>query len=1484
MNASEAAALVKNPQSSVQDFLGPEGSGNAQLGDSTRVQAALADAGVTEEETQIIAGGDQGKADQVVRKTLFNVAPTMPPQNNETDRPSTTRLRRPSRILENDRYSIKREFARGGQGRIMIARDNIVGREVALKELLPELQETADQGTPATAGADTIGVVERFLREAKVTGQLEHPNVVPVYEIGRRENGSLYYTMKFVRGQTMAERLRDIDRLSQLTRDKRLALRLKLLQAFQGICNAVAFSHSRGVIHRDLKPQNIMVGDFGETVLLDWGLARVKGQDDKIGKQLTLVATNMLSESLLRQNADGLTLDGTVFGTPHYMPPEQARADLTQIDEQSDVYSLGAILYEILTGAPPYDGPTAGAILQQVMSGPPRKVKEREPGAPPELIALCEFAMAHDKGRRLKTALQMAQEVQSYRDGGKVSVYRYGTFENARRTIARHRGAFLAAALSFWMLLGGAALFFLVIIDEKHQSEKLKQAADSDRDATSEAFAKAQRARQAQQVLKQNQADDFRAQRKAREGEIKSLRETIAGMRVEPLIKELAARVAEHEDLENRGRAMESTPAARANTANLLMSVLGYATAQESLISLLALGGAEETGDSMERLDLEKQRRTLADVRLLAARLATYNSDFAQAELWLAGTVIDEASHRQARAALARSRDALLKVQFEQISGALADVDAGLERIDRPAGSPTLTQYVSRLSGCRERQTVELLGRALAPLAQRAKSADAIWTQTDFDKVTLICRVLGALELPLETPAPLLVFLAANPPAPLAIECALALCRTRSPGCALPLIELARARDGYIWSRIEAHFAQVPLPAQMLQSDATQDLVARAIASLARGQIDSAIADSTRAVNADEDSAIARLVRGRAYLQNGELNKAHIDLTRAMTLDPGSAAPCISRGDLMLKRGEISLAIIDYSQAISRDKSSATALVRRGLARMEAFEFEAAAADFSRAVGLDQWRTDALIARGRAHEAIRDPVAADADYTAALATDPYFAEGWTRRGMLRRSLGDQARALTDLTRAIELNPTDARNFSTRAQSQFVQGRWAQAVNDATAALELDANDVDARLYRAWTYLRLTDSTTVSLDRAVSDLKRLTEIVPTDHRVWLTLGDTLFLLKRYDECATAMGTARKLTPFGAHQQGAQAEAIYDMELDAQAALLVEKNVTDFESCLLKARGLINRTSGANTASSIADWRMAKTLYLAALKDWQQDLSLAGHRTPLLISTGRRLRNSLLDSRYFADAGEIGKSVLAASRFDTREDAFAAARAAAQLSDQYHMAGVLFLGENPADAERLQLEARNLTGQARQKVAEEQQSLAFEMLKLAVDAGFSDFERAGKEPDLVVLHSDSQWAGLMQKMSGAASDPARTAKLKSIEPMPVVFAAALIPGGQGLARKILRRDVVVRVAENDVSNLVELKAALTAQKRPFKLTLRRYEFDQAGHFVQRVDAAGKPLTDELSRPIWAFEEVQVEVAPGILGVQMEEGVVPRFRSVP
>ncbi len=1470
ITATEAAALVKDPATSATAFFSAGGNSNAhRLEDPKLIEAALSGAGMSDEETKLFSTADEGKADQIVRKTLFNVAPTMPPENSATERPSTTRLRRPSRITERERYSIKREFARGGQGRIMIARDNVVGREVALKELLPELQEQEGKGTPATAGSETIGVVERFLREAKVTGQLEHPNVVPVYEIGRQESGSLYYTMKFVRGQTMAERLRDIDRL-QLPKEKKLALRLKLLEAFQGICNAVAFAHSRGVIHRDLKPQNIMVGDFGETVLLDWGLARVKGQDDKIGKQLTLVATNMLSESLMKQNADGLTVDGTVFGTPHYMPPEQARADLREIDEQSDVYSLGAILYEILTGVPPYDGPTAGFILQQVLSGPPRKIKEREPHAPPDLVALCELAMAHDKGRRMKTALQLAGEIQAYRDGGQLKIYNYGAFEQARRALLRHRGAVVSALVMLLLLLGGGATFFLIVIDEKAEAEELQQAAEADRDKTSESLRKARQAKEAQKALEESQAEERKARNKARDNEIRSLRDAIAGMRIEPLMKDLAARVAQYEEVEDRGKVVEVLPADRASNANLLMSALGYFAAQESLISLQV--SSEESRDSLLATELARQKSTLAQARLLAARLATYNSDFEQAELLLAGTEAEESQLAAARTAMTRTRDAMLGVQRKNIDAALADIEQGLQREGRTG--PSLFEYIERLKGYRERQTVELLAAALAPLTARAKAKSKEWPRKDIDTAILACGVLGKLELPAETVAPLLDLLQANPPAPLRIACALALSETRSQAASAPLAQFVRGA-GFDFSRqLESALALLPIVESMRLGKDVDSCLCHAVLLLARSDGPGALKACDQALALDSANAEAHLLRGLACERMGTREKALEELKSAITLAPANSRMRIARGELLARQGLHKQAIIDYSSALAGERDNATALIRRGESRLATFDYDGAASDFSRAFDADGWRLDALIGLAAVHEARRQLKDANEAFARLLAIDPYYQDAWARRGMMKRANGIQRAAIEDLTRALELNPRDWRCWSTRAQSHAVLEEWANAVNDANMALALDPDDVASLLVRADTLLRLAENDSTR-KKALVDLRRAAQLEPNDPTCWVLIAETSRHLKLWADAADAALRVRLLLPFGATKEmKISREEMQRIELDSRAVPAVSSQASDVATRLLKARGLAN-LAGANDLAS------ARTA-LEMLRQLASEKDVGADHAPYLAAVARRLALNLFTDGYASDA-QIALSVLEDLKLTRIEDAYLGARACVKLGSQRRDAQWLTLGRDDNQRTQLQTDANARPQDERDKLMQEAYSQALAWLTRAARAGLGDVARLQGDSEFLPLRTLTQWPVVLKQVSDAGSDPALQKAVQARLPQQILHITWVSDSGQAKAAGLRVQDVIHAIGETNVNNFDQMRAVLVNQKQPFMMTLRRYRIDESGNLVQRIEA-GKPVTDAQGLPVWDYEETAIELQPGQLGVRVEEGVLPRELIIP
>lgn len=307
------------------------------------------------------------------------------------------------------RYTLIGEHARGGMGRVLVVHDESLGRDVALKELLPG--RAADGATP-TPARHAQELVARFLREARITGQLEHPGITPVHELGRRPDGSLYYTMKLVSGRTLEAAIRAAGSWEE---------RRRLLGHFVDLCHAIAYAHSRGVIHRDIKPSNVLVGDYGETVVVDWGLAKVVGGNgmaaDEVDREAETVyglaaAAGRAMRDAVEDAALAETRLGEVLGTPAYMSPEQAQGQIAELDERCDVYSLGAVLYQILTGLPPFQGSNVEELLAKVREGSPRAVRSIERRVPRELALVCERAMARQRGERTPTARLLAREVE----------------------------------------------------------------------------------------------------------------------------------------------------------------------------------------------------------------------------------------------------------------------------------------------------------------------------------------------------------------------------------------------------------------------------------------------------------------------------------------------------------------------------------------------------------------------------------------------------------------------------------------------------------------------------------------------------------------------------------------------------------------------------------------------------------------------------------------------------------------------------------------------------------------------------------------------------------------------------------------------------------------------------------------------------------------------------------------------------------------
>jgi len=386
------------------------------------------------------------------------------------------------RAKKDGRYIIEGEIARGGMGTVLRAVDCDIRREVAVKYLLDQ----TDAGKKA-----------RFVEEAQITGQLEHPNIVPIHELGVDSLKRLFFSMKMVKGRSLAQVLDEL-RQNPKSAEKEWSLG-RLLNIFVNVCNALAYAHSRGVVHRDLKPANIMIGDFGEVYLMDWGLAKVLklGRAAEAPAPMATVVTGVSaaapfgvpispSQSIStkrsskvetsREPEADLTQEGAVVGTPVYMPPEQATGKVEAIDQRSDVYSLGAILYEMLTLQPPMDKEGGYlAILMRVVQGeivPPEQRVSTGKGVPKELSAIAMKALAKNPQNRYPTVEALRKDIERFQEGRSVSAKEDTYREAVWRLVKRNKALSAALAAVVVVLVWSSLVNYLARRQIQDQTEK----------------------------------------------------------------------------------------------------------------------------------------------------------------------------------------------------------------------------------------------------------------------------------------------------------------------------------------------------------------------------------------------------------------------------------------------------------------------------------------------------------------------------------------------------------------------------------------------------------------------------------------------------------------------------------------------------------------------------------------------------------------------------------------------------------------------------------------------------------------------------------------------------------------------------------------------------------------------------------------------------------------------------------------------------
>jgi eukaryotic-like serine/threonine-protein kinase len=364
--------------------------------------------------------------------------------------------------VASQRFRILRPHASGGLGEVFVARDAELNREVALKQIKDSYADHPESRS-------------RFLLEAEITGGLEHPGIVPVYGLGADGVGRPYYAMRFIKGDSLKDAINRFHKHQAARRDAgaRMLELQKLLRRFLDVCNALAYAHSRGVLHRDIKPGNIMVGQYGETLVVDWGLAKVVGRSDESSPEVSLRPLSAIGS--------GETQPGSAIGTPAFMSPEQAEGRLDRLGPASDVYSLGATLYCLLTGRVPVEEREMAAALERVRKGeitPPHQLK---PDVPRALEAVCLKAMALKPEARYPTPRALADDLERWLADEPVSAWSEPLAVRTRRWARRHRN--LVTILIAGIIMASIGLGYVAMVESDARTK------------VEEAFTKQSRAR-----------------------------------------------------------------------------------------------------------------------------------------------------------------------------------------------------------------------------------------------------------------------------------------------------------------------------------------------------------------------------------------------------------------------------------------------------------------------------------------------------------------------------------------------------------------------------------------------------------------------------------------------------------------------------------------------------------------------------------------------------------------------------------------------------------------------------------------------------------------------------------------------------------------------------------------------------------------------------------------------------------------------------
>jgi serine/threonine-protein kinase len=964
------------------------------------------------------------------------------------------------------RYELYEEIGRGGMGAVLRGRDPDLDRDLAVKVL--------------HGGADRPETLSRFVEEARIGGQLQHPGVVPVHELGRGEDGRPYFAMKLVQGRTLHDLLKE-----RASPAQDLA---RFLTVFEQVCQTVGYAHSRGVIHRDLKPQNIMVGAFGEVQVMDWGLAK---RLTPFSREPEASAAAPAEAALPSGSRGNETQAGAVLGTPAYMAPEQARGETGKVDERADVFGLGAILCEILTGAPPYAGATGWEVYQQAL------VAEREPalarlagcGADAELVALARDCMSDEPGERPRDAGVVAARVTAYRAGVQERLHRAElerAAAQAKAAEARKRQRLtVAVALAGLLLLGlvgGGALW----LRQQRQSWEAELTRDVEGDLSVALAAQGEHLAEGQAALE-------RAEGRLAGGAPEALR-----VRVREVREEVERRVRDRDMLAQLDEARQQGAELGDEGFDYLTGARHFEKAFRAYGLPVEDLGPEEAARRVRDSALHEQLVTALD-EWGRYRWSADKQDPQARRLWEAARQADDNALRR------RLRQAMWNKDWDEVRR-VADEPAAL---DLPPAGLELLAFALKWAGRPERQ------RAVLREALQRHPND-FWLNFDLGGA---CANAESPEydeaVRYDTAA-----LALRPDSVAAMN-----------NLALVLYMQHRPAEA-------AHYLRAALRLQpqsarrhnglgfVLQAAATKDPARRDEALLAE-----AVDELRESVRLQPDHAEFHFNLGSALQDQGKLDEALTEYRAAARLNPKEGIYHLFRGNLLRDQGKLRESAEAYREAVRLQPDSETApqglaLVqkmigdglknqKKGAEAVEAYREALRAQPFN--ASYRHVLGDALREQGRLDEAVAQNRGA-----ACLEPDNALAHGYLAQAL--KAHGQWEEAVAQHREAARLAPQQSWTHSELGETLIALGRLPEAVEEYRAVVRLLPT-------ASWTRLNLGFALHKEgkLAEAADEYREALRLQPDLHQAHVNLGWALAGLGDLAGAADAFRAAARLKP-------------------------------------------------------------------------------------------------------------------------------------------------------------------------------------------------------------------------------------------------------------------------------------------------------------------------------------------------------------------